>query len=155
MPADPIRLQVVARIAYVLRRIAGGASFFFTPGQVATGFIASPTGYPVYEVVSDSGGPVENFGDYQARETFFIAILGTVQDTGDIVTPLERALRDVRKAITDDLRPEAGAGSLGTLVTWAGFDSSAEIHYGLEGTGFFGFFSQRVKVILSGEFGEL
>lgn len=160
MPSDPLRLKVINRLVDVLKNIEEGTDYFYTPHKVAKGFIAEPPGYPIYMVTSESiqgagGGTLEMHSDGQWDETYYIAISGIVQDAGDVVTPLERAIRDVRKAIDTDFRSGAPAGSLLTLATSLVFDDPPTIEYGFEGTGFFGYFSQRLKITVSGEFGEI
>jgi len=152
---DPLRLQVIDRIVDVLKSIQEGDDYFYSPRQVAKGFIAEPSAYPVYMVLSESGGDIEMHSDAQFAETFYVSIRGVVQAAGDVVTPLERALRDVRKAIDADCRTGAGAGSLLILGTSIVFDAPPEIDYGFEGTGVFGFFSQKIRITVSGEFGEI
>lgn len=155
MATDPKRLQIINRIVTVLGAIAAGANYHYTPRQVAKGFVSEPRGFPVYEVVTGPGGDIRDHSDFQAEETFTVSVLGTVQDAQDVATKLERALKDVRRAISRDLRPEAGAGSLRTLADWAGFDGQADVNYDFDGKGFFAAFSQRIKFTLSGELGEI
>ena len=152
MPSDPLRLQVVDRIVGVLQSIQEGENYFFSPRQVTKGFIAEPSAYPVYMVTSESGGDIEMHSDAQFAETFYVAVRGIVQNAGDVVTPLERAIRDVRKAIEADFQP---GGTLITLATEVVFDTPPEIDYGFEGTGFLGYFVQRVRIRVDGEFGEI
>ncbi len=156
MPNDPIRLQVIDRIVQILKSIQEGDDYFYSPRAVTKGFIANPQAYPVYEVLSDSGGEIVYAGREEYDETFYVRINGTVQDTGDVVTKLERALRDVRKAINDDSVSTA-SGTLGGMstVVQVRIDDPAEIDYGLEASNFFGFFSQRVRVHITGNYGEL
>lgn len=153
--ADPLRLQVINRIVEVLKNITAGADYFFTPVAVAKGFVVSPSGYPAYAVRSETGGEIEMHSDAQFAESFYVSIHGAVQEIGDVVTPLERAIRDVRKAIETDFQPAAGAGSLITLATNIQFDAPPDINYGPEGQGPLAFFRQRLKVMVSGEFGEI
>lgn len=153
--ADPKRLQVIDRVVSVLKSISAGADYFYTPMEVCKGFKAALRGYPAYLVLSASGGEIMQHLDQQLDEAFYVEIRGAVQDVGDVVTPLERALRDVRKALNDDFKPEAGAGSLITLATSMMIDTPPEIDYEFEGQGFFGYFVQRIRFQVSGEFGEI
>lgn len=155
MPSSPLRLQVIDRVVDVLRGIQEGDDYFFSPRQVEKGFIAEPSGYPVYEVTSESGGEIEMHTDSQYAESFYIAIRGTVHAQGDITTPLERCLRDIRKAVEDDFASGAAAGSLVFLATSIMLDTPPEIEYGFEGQGVYGYFTQRVRVTVSGTFGEI
>lgn len=155
MPNDPKRLKIVDRLVTVLKTIVAGNNYFFTPYEIAKGFISSPTGFPVYMVLSETGGGMTEELDQQWEETFYVSIRGVVQSTSDVVTPMERAIRDVRKAINDDFKPEAGAGSLITLASSIKIDGPPDIDYGFEGTHFFGYFSQRIKIQIFGEIGEI
>ena len=155
MPADPKRLLIIDRVVVVLRAIKAGDLFFYTPYEVVKGFISSPTGFPIYMVLSETGGEMTMNLDQQYEETFYVSVRGIVQSNDDVVTPLERAIRDIRKAINDDFKPEAGAGSLITLASEMRIDGPPEIDYGFEGTHFFGYFTQRVRLGLYGEIGEI
>ena len=154
-PTASKRLQVIDRVVVVLGAIVAGANYFYTPAQVTKGFVAVPTGYPVYEVLSASGGEIELHLDQQNTEAFYIVIVGKVQGSTDCVTLIENALRDVRKAINDDFKPAAGAGSLGTLATDMRIDTPPDIAYEFEGIGLFNAFAQRIKFQVSGEWGEI
>jgi hypothetical protein len=155
MPDDPKRLQVIDRIVHVLRAIEEGTDYFYTPRQVGKGFVAEPVAYPVYMVRSESGGDIEMHTDAQFAETFYLTISGRVQEQGDVVTPLERAIRDVRKAIEVDFQPGAGAGALITMATAVVFETPPDITYDADSVGPFAEFSQRVRITIDGEFGEL
>ena len=154
-PTASKRLQVINRVVTVLGAITAGADYNYTPAQVTKGFIAVPTGYPVYEVLSASGGEIELHLDQQNTEAFYITVVGKVQGSTDCVTLIENALRDVRKAINEDFKPEAGAGSLGTLATDMRIDTPPDIAYEFEGIGPFNAFAQRVRFQVSGEWGEI
>jgi hypothetical protein len=155
MPTDPKRLQIIDRIVEVLKTISAGTDYFYTPIEVDKGFKAEMRGYPSYFVTSESGGEIGMNMDELWDETFYIAVHGVVKSAEDVVTPLERAIRDVRKAINTDFMPDAGAGSLITLATAVTIDSPPEIDYGFEGQGFFGYFTQRIRIQTFGRFGEI
>jgi len=152
---DPIRLQVIDRIVTVLRDIQEGDNYFHSPRQVEKGFVAEPQGYPIYMVRSESGGDIEMHGDAQFAETFYVSINGRMQEIGDVVSPMERCLRDVRKAIDADFRAGGAADSLIGLATTVQFDTPPDITYDVDATGPFAEFSQRVRITIFGEFGEL
>jgi hypothetical protein len=155
LPTASLRLQVIERVVTVLKAITAGASYFYTPAHVSKGFVAEPQGYPVYQVLSESGGEIELYSDQQNAESFYIAIVGKVQDASDVVTKIENALRDVRKAINEDFKPGMGAGSLINLASDMRIEAPPDIEYEFEGVGFFGYFSQRVRFQVYGEFGEI
>ena len=155
MPIEPLRLRVINRIVEVLQGIREGDDYFYSPRQVVKGFIAEPKAYPVYMVTSESGGEINMHSDSNWAETFYVAVRGIVADMGDVVTPLERAIRDVKKAIDGDMASGLPATSLGGLVTSLVFDTPAEIDYGFEGTGFLGYFVLRIKIQVDGTFSEI
>jgi len=155
MLSDPKRLQVIDRIVDVLESIQEGDNFFYSPRLVCKGFQQELSGYPAYMVVSESGGEIETHSDMQFEETFYVAVQGVVQSATDVVTPLERAVRDVRKAINDDFKSGGASGSLIGLAVNVTFDAPPDIDYGFEANGFFGYFSQRIRITIFGEFGEL
>jgi hypothetical protein len=155
MPEDSKRLRIIDRIVTVLRGIQEGDDYFYSPHQVAKGFVAEPSGYPFYCIRSESGGEIEMHSDGQWRETFFVSVNGRVQETGDVVSPLERSLRDIRKAIDTDMASGGGTGSLITLATSVVFDAPPDINYDADNVGPFAEFSQRVRITIDGEFGEI
>jgi len=155
MPDNPKRLQIIDRVVKIIGDIKAGENYFLTPIHVAKGFVAEPKGFPCYMVISDSGGEIIMNMDNLWEETFYISIRGIVQAPDDVVTPLEKAIRDIRKAIGDDFKWGAEEGSLLTLASEISIDSPPDIDYGFEGTSFFGFFSQRVRVRVFGEMGEI
>ena len=154
-PTASKRLQVINRVVTVLGAITAGSDYFYTPAQVTKGFVAVPTGYPVYEVLSASGGEIGLHLDQQNVESFFIRIIGKVQGSTDCVTLIENALRDVRKAINEDFKPGAGAGSLITLATDMRIETPPDIAYEFEGFGPFNAFAQMIRFQVSGEWGEI
>jgi hypothetical protein len=130
----------------VLRSIQEGDAYFFSPRQVAKGFIAEPAGYPIYMVrTEDTGEPPDIYGDYGTRETFYVNVYGIVHDEGDVVTPMEHAIQDVREAIMGDFAAGGLADSLTALVTSISIDTLG-IEYDSDSTGYSGRFSQRFRI---------
>jgi len=158
-PTNPLALQIIDRIIAVLKGITAGDDFFFTPYDVAKKFIhweeavLTPT-KPHYMVFRDSGGSIEFAGTDLYDEHWYINIKGYVKDNSDTVTKLEKAIRDIRKAINDDSK-SAVAGSLGALGVQTIFEEPPSTDNGYLSSEGFGFFEQRVKIITSGDFGEL
>ena len=146
----PKKALIANRILAVLKSVTAGDDFYVTPLDVFLGYKQSVSGYPALSVRDEPGGVVENGGDYFVSETFYLAVHGEVRDAGDVVTPRLLVLRDVRKAITDDFKGEAGAGSLRTLADDICIEGAPELQDGPEGTGFFGYFKQKIKVLVSG-----
>jgi len=158
-PTDPLTLQIINRIITVLKAIVAGDNYFYTPHDVAKKFVhweqatLSPT-KPLYMIFRDSGGSIEFSGTNQYDETWYINIKGYVKDNADTVTKMERAIRDIRKAINDDSK-SAEVGSLGDIAEQTIFETPPETDNGYLSSEGFGFFDMRVKVITSGDFGEL
>lgn len=158
-PTNPLTQQIIERIITVLKAIVAGDNYFYTPYDVAKKFVhweearLTPD-KPHYMIFRDSGGSIEFAGTNQYDETWYINIKGYVKDNSDTVTKLERAIRDIRKAINDDSK-SAAAGSLGALGIQTIFEEPPETDNGYLSVEGFGFFDQRVKIITSGDFGEL
>jgi len=158
-PTDPLTLQIIDRIITVLKAIIAGENYFYTPYAVAKKFThwqeasMTPT-KPHYMVFRDSGGSIEFAGTDLYDEHWYINIKGYVKDNSDTVTKLEKAIRDIRKAINDDSK-SAVAGSLGALGVQTIFEEPPTTDNGYLSSEGFGFFDMRIKVITSGDFGEL
>lgn len=155
LPAnEPKRLQVINRIVEVLKAIRAGENYFSTP-KVVTKRV--PVGdremleHPYYLVYSDSSaGPPTVLSNNYYDDDMAIAVEGeVVAEDGDSTTPLERSLRDVRRAIDQDSRSQT-AGSLGALAVAVTIDT-AEIQNGRD----FGNFKQRIIVRVTGEWGDI
>ena len=161
-PANPKRLQVVDRVVVVLSAITAGANYFYTPClPVRKRFVhwAEASGLnpdnPFYMVFSATGGKVELGGAPDLYdEDFYISIKGYVKDHVDTETKKERAIRDIRKAINDDSKSGV-AGSLGTLCIEVAIEEPPETDNGYLSLEGFGFFDQRIRIRIDGDFGEL
>lgn len=158
-PTDPLSLKTIDRIITVLKAITAGDDFFFTPYDVAKKFVhweeaKVKAGKPLYMVFRDSGGSIEFAGTDLYDEHWYLNVKGYVKDNSDTVTPLTRAIRDIRKAINDDSK-SGDAGTLGALGVQTTFDEPPETDNGYLSVVGLGFFDQRVKVITTGDFGEL
>jgi hypothetical protein len=154
--AESKRLQVINRIVSVLQGILAGSDFWYTPGEVAKRFKhwSECTKFPTYMVFSSSGGEIAYAGEMQYDETFYVSVKGIVQDNLDTVTKLERSIRDIRKAINDDsISPNAG--TLGALAVQVRIDEPPETDDGYLSLEGFGFFDQKIRCVISGDFGEL
>jgi len=154
---NPKRLQVIDRIVTVLKAIVTGDNYFYTPYDVTKRFVhwAEAKGFPLYMVHSASGGTIVYAGEQQYDESFYVSVKGIVQDQNDTISKLEKAIRDIRKAINDDSESTA-AGSLGTLCVQVRIDEPPETDNGyLQLEGGFGFFDQRIHIQITGEYGEL
>lgn len=157
--ANPLRLQVADRIVAVLSAITAGANYWFTPGMVAKRFMAlsEMRDFPCYMVSTGTGGNLDLSGSPdEYDETFYLIVRGVVKASDDAVTPLEQALRDVRKAINDDSTDRATTGALGNIdgVDEVRIDS-VETDDGYLASAGFGFFELRIRVVITGAEGEL
>jgi len=155
-PNDPISLKVLNRIVTVLRAITAGANYFYTPYQVSKRFVhwGEADGFPVYMVFRDSGGRIETSGTDLYDEDMTITIKGIIQDEEDTVTKMERAIRDVRKAINDDAKSGA-AGSLGVLAVETRIEEAPETDNGYLSLEGYGYFDQKIRVKTCGDYDEL
>lgn len=158
-PTNPLTQQIIERVITVLAAITAGSNYFYTPIDVIKRYVhwreAKFTAtQPLYMVFRDSGGVIENIGADLYCEDYFINIKGYVQDPSDTVTKLERAIRDIKKAINDDSKLET-AGSLGALSAAVTIEEPPETDNGYLSLEGIGFFDQRIRVRIDGDFGEL
>jgi len=158
-PTNPLTQQIIERVITVLEAITAGDNFFYTPYAVIKRYVhwreAKLTATkPLYMVFRDSGGVITYIGENNYCADYFINIKGYVQDPSDTVTKLERAIRDVCKAINDDSKGES-AGALGALTAAVTIEEPPETDNGYLSLEGFGFFDQRIRIRIDGEFGEL
>ena len=156
---NPLTQQIIERIITVLEAITTGDDFFYTPAAVAKRFVhwreASFTAdKPYYMVFRDSGGVINYIGENLYCEDYFINIKGYIKDNNDTVTRLERAIRDIKKAINDDSASET-AGTLGALAAAVTIEEPPETDNGYLSLEGIGFFDQRIRIRIDGDFGEL
>lgn len=156
---DPLTQQVIERIITVLEAITTGDDFFYTPAAVVKRFVhwreANFTpAKPIYMVFRDSGGEITYIGEQTYCEDWVVNVKGYVQDNADTVTKLERAIRDIRKAINDD-SASAEAGSLGAIAAAVTIEEPPETDNGYLSLEGIGFFDQRIRIRTDGDFGEL
>jgi hypothetical protein len=154
-PVDPKSVRVRARVLEVLRDIVAGDNFYFTPGVVYDNFKnwKEREAYPSYIVVFGGGGDWKEWSGLQAAETFILIVHGDFQDDEDAPAAVRKGVRDVRKAIMDDM-VNGGAGSLQTLVDHLTLgavttDNGAEAMLGS------GWFDQEFAITISGEIEDL
>ena len=163
---NPLRQQVIDRIATKLGTITAGADYWYTPGQVTKKFVhwaeaqLLSADHPVYSVCNDSGGDLHLSGaqgvNSEFDEVFYLNVKGIIAAVEDTSTVLARALRDVRKAIDDDWVTQT-TGALGTLdgVQRVEIVDGAETDNGYLSVENKGFFEQRIKVTLCGKYQDL
>lgn len=155
-PSDPLRLQIINRFVTVLGNISAGSNYFYTPHEVLKRIIVPDEvdDTPTYMVIPEGGGNIEFTCTELYDETFKVIVHGIVADNVDIVTRMERAIRDVRKAINDDSKSGA-SGSLGVLCVQVRILEPPETDGGAFSVIGKGYFAQPFQVTISGDFGEL
>jgi len=155
-PDSPLRLQVVNRFVAVLEAITAGSNYFYTPYEVVKRIILpeETNGTPTYMVIPEGGGNIEFGGTELYDETLRIVVHGIVADNVDIVTRMERAIRDIRKAINDDSK-SGTPGSLSVLCVQVRILEPPETDGGAFSVIGKGYFAQPFEVTISGDFGEL
>ena len=158
-PNDPRRLVIVDRIVEALSLIRSGDDYFYTPHKVQKRFVhwAEVKGFPLYMVHTATGGHLDLSGHNLFEETFYISVKGYISDKQDTVTKLERAIRDVRYCIDQDSKDRLTSGALGTLgwIFQIRIDDPPETDNGYLSLEGIGFFDQRIRAHISGNFGEL
>jgi hypothetical protein len=159
-PIDPKRLKVADRFVTVLKAITAGSDYFFTPLEVAKHYIfpeeaACIKDRPVYSIFPEgSGGSffVETGGVYD--EKYPLTVHGIVENPVDTVGDLEKAVRDVRKAVEADSRDES-TGALGNLCVNVSIESPPETDGGVfSGLGR-SYFAQEFMIHISGDVSKL
>jgi len=157
LPNDPLRLQVADRFKTVLAAITAGSSYFYTPHKVSK----FPLEYeiakygPLYQVFpGEEPGAAKIIGRESYDETFYISVIGIVHDHSDLVSKMEKAVRDVRYAIDLDSK-SAMAGTLGVLCVQVRIDESPVMEYFAEERDGFGQFDQKFRIQITGDFGDL
>jgi len=158
-PTNPLTQQIIERVITVLEDMTAGDDFFYTAFAVIKRYVhwreaKFTASKPLYMVFRDSGGVITQIGENLYCADYFINVKGYVQDPSDTVTKLERAIRDIRKAINDDSKSES-AGSLGDLGAAVTIEEPPETDNGYLSLEGFGFFDQRIRIRIDGDFGEL
>ena len=153
-PADPLRLQVMNRVKTVLQAIQSGSEYFYTPHEVILGR-KNPeklTGCPTYMIWPEKGSVRSNEIGHVHHETLPIIIWGKTKSNDDLLTTNERAVRDVRKAISEDMKLKT-AGTLGALAYQMETKESPITDYDYEHKE--AYFLLRIEFTFSGDFGVL
>lgn len=155
-PAASLRLQVINRIVAVLQAIVAGGNYFYTPGAVTKKYLTESElkAFPTYMVFASTGGSIEIVSTNLYDETFIVSIKGWIQDQADTVTKVENAVRDIRRAINEDSKSGV-AGSLSTLAVEVRIEEPPDTDDGYWSVANLGWFDQRIRVTISGDFGEL
>jgi len=159
-PADPKRLKVADRFVTILKNITAGDNYFFTPLEVVKHYVfpeeaACIKDRPVYSVYPEgSGGSFSDKTGGVYAEIYPLVVHGIVENPVDTVGDLEKAVRDVRKAVEADSRDES-SGALGDLCINVSIASPPETDGGVfSGIGR-GYFSQEFMIHVSGLVTEL
>lgn len=116
-PSDTKSILVRARALALLQAIAAGDDFFITPGAVYDNLKnwKEHESYPAYFIAFGAGGEWKEYGGLQAAETFTLIVHGDFKDCEDAPADVRKGMRDVRKALMDDMAT-GGEGSLATLA---------------------------------------
>ena len=149
-PTKPLRLQVLDRIAELLKAITEGESYWKTPGTIVRRHIGDreATSFPVYGVFAGEGKPPEEInGEY--TEEFEVVVKGIIQSHTDLAQEMEHAIADIRRAVDADARSGA-AGSLGALTIYVRLGMSMTDEGENLAVGF-GYFEQRFLVQITGD----
>ena len=149
---DPLRLQVLDRFYTALEAIRAGDDYYYTPHKVAKAMLSFENAKygPLYMTLPESDGELFDESDMHYTETFHVSVKGIVHDRADLGTILEKAIRDVRYAIDQDARSST-AGTLGVLCDLVSIDEPPDVDYFDD----FGFFEQRFRVQISGDYRTL
>jgi len=158
VPTSPLRLQVIDRAIVVLKAIAAGTSYFYTPYEVVKRLknFNECGGFPTYMVFfGAASGTPEAHLDNEYVETMTLSIQGWVDmEMGEPQTKLCKCIRDVQKAINDDSKSTV-VGSLGQLTSGMCDIGPVETDNGGFSLQGFAFFEQTVSVKLVGDWGTL
>ncbi|HUT61296.1 MAG TPA: hypothetical protein VNA25_25895 [Phycisphaerae bacterium] len=151
---EPLRLQIVERVIEVLEAMRPDDDYYYKAGEVNKRFLhwEDCQAFPSYSVFLDSGGALEDHANFRFGETFYINVKCYVKDDKDTVTPLARCLSDVRHAVINDTKSDAGTGSLGVLGALVFIEEGATTDNGYLSLDGYGFFEQRFKVEISDTF---
>jgi len=156
-PTEPKKLSIHSRVVEVLGRISDDGSFFYTPGQVQGKETHWKEKLSDYQLSAYFAGAEEapiHYPGTVVRETFTIVVQGWIRSPDDeLQNAISRALRDVRKALFDDMG-EGSADCLGafTLLLQLGPWQSSPGEGSMEG---FGYFRQEFKFSISGDISSL
>jgi len=158
VPTSPLRLQVIDRAIVVLKAIAAGVNYFYTPYEVVKRLknFNECGGFPTYMVFfgSASGTPEAHL-DNEYVETMTLSIQGWVDmELGEPQTKLCKCIRDVQKAINDDAKSTV-VGSLGQLTSGMCDIGTCETDNGGFSLSGFAFFEQTITCRLVGDWGNL
>jgi len=154
-PTDPKSVRVRDRVIAVLKDIVEGDDFFFTPGAVYENRTTwkEVESYPAYIVWFGSGGEWKEYQGLQAAETFTLVVHGEFKDADDAPASVRKGIRDVRKALMDDMAT-GGEDSLAELVDHLTLGATSTDN----GTGTMigvGYFDQEFLVTISGKIEDL
>lgn len=103
MPIDPIDEQILAKIDARLKALVAGATYFYTPGDVARDWKNwdEVKGFPFYGVIEGRRArPIDTFTMVTAR--LAVTIVGWVKSDAQRRIVLNRAIADVVRACYAD-----------------------------------------------------
>jgi hypothetical protein len=100
MATEPVREQILAAVRTRLAAIVTGATYWYTPVEVARdwkNFDEAP-GFPFYGVI-EGQEVTEAFAYKQIRATLRVILIGWVRDDQNRRIVLNRAVADVQRAV--------------------------------------------------------
>lgn len=123
-PSEPRTEQLIDAIVARLGAITAGATYWYTPGEVARDWknYSEITGFPFYGVI-DGEQHGDELTNMEIQETFTVIIVGWIKDTTDRRQAVRRAIADVMKAVHSD--DTWGDLALRTLAPFSTTDQSA------------------------------
>jgi hypothetical protein len=153
-------VKVRDRIIDILKEIVAGDYFYYTPGVVYDNFKnwKEREAYPAYAVFFGPGGTWEERQGLQAAETFTIIVHGDFSDSEDAPKAVRLGLRDVRKAVMDDMTSSPvlviTGDSLGSLCDHLTL-GAVTTDNGVEAMVGSGWFDQEFAITISGKIEDL
>jgi len=154
-PAETKSIRVRNRFIELLNRIVKGEEFFSTTGVVYDRWKnwKQRDDYPAYSVFFGPTKEWQEMAGMMAMETLILIVKGAIRNEEDAPAQVRRCLRDVRKAVMDDMI-SGGAGSLQELCKHLTIGSAATDNgdYASEG---YGYFDQEFEVTIYGAIEEL
>jgi len=160
--AEPLRVQVINRIAAKLAAITAGADYWYTPARVEKRYIPTEEIHesPIYMVFAGTGEGQVTPAAYAGADTRYwedvlVTIQGVVKSDTDTATIVGRCIRDIRKALDADTHDKLTAGTLGYMGVEALFERAPITDNGWFQQMAFGRFELFIRVRTEGTFAEL
>lgn len=158
-PADRLIDKVRERFIAVLSAITAGSDYYYTPYAIRRRFTLpeefdGTTDKPVYSVFLSGGGSSGFAGHEIYKHTFYMIVQGIIKDAIDPGKKVIRAIGDVQKAINNDSKSGA-SGSLHDICVQVRIDEPAETDDGYLSVINLGYFEQKFRCEVWGNYGEI